>query len=151
VGTDPQRWMGTNYFAKDLNNLAISKWMKTIVKPQKGYVPPPLVGIFARYPYFHNNSIPNLCALMTKPNNRPKTFYQGPSINPKRDFTQNCVGYPTGKNIPNSWKKNKEAFFDTKKPGLRNIGHFKMFLKPDRSEKYNVEDKNDLISFLKTL
>jgi mono/diheme cytochrome c family protein len=59
VDTDPQRSIAMKAFADSLNKLAISKWMKTTVIPQEGYIPPPLVGIWARYPYLHNNSIPN--------------------------------------------------------------------------------------------
>jgi len=151
VGTDPQRWMGTKYFSENLNKLAISKWMKTVVRPQMGYVPPPLVGIFARYPYFHNNSIPNLCALLTIPKNRPTTFIQGPSIDPETDFQAECVGYPVGADIPKEWKKDKSAFFDTTKPGLGNMGHSRMLLNKDGTEKYSQNEKLDIINFLKTL
>ena len=70
------RYQGTKYFAQALNDLKISQYMKTIVQPQKGYVPPPLVGIFARYPYFHNNSIPNLCAIMLPPEQRLKSLFR---------------------------------------------------------------------------
>ena len=81
------------HFADDLNRLAISKWMKTVVIPQEGYVPPPLVGIWARYPYLHNNSIPTLCDLLTPAAKRTKKFYQGTSIDPKTDFDPACVGF----------------------------------------------------------
>jgi mono/diheme cytochrome c family protein len=151
VGTDPARYEGMKYFADDLNKLAISKMMKTVVVPQKGYVPPPLVGIWARYPYFHNNSIPNLCALVTRPELRPKTFVQGPSLNAETDYDFDCVGYPVGQKIPTDWQKDKEAAFNTTKPGLSNMGHFEMFVDDAGNELYSKEDKMDLIEFLKTL
>ena len=151
VGTDPQRYQGMKHFAKRLNDLKISKWMKTTVKPQKGYVPPPLVGIWARYPYLHNNSIPNLCAFLTRAELRPKKFVQGPSNNPETDFTSECVGYPVGKDIPKSWWKDKDAIFDTTKPGLRNIGHTKAFIDKEGNELLTPNQKRELIVFLKTL
>lgn len=151
VGTDPQRWQGTEAFAEALNNLKISKWMKTVVEPQEGYVPPPLVGIWARYPYLHNNSIPNLCALLSAPELRPKTFIQGPANDPESDFTSECVGYPVGNDIPKEWKKERNAYFDTTKPGLSNSGHYKMLLDEQGAEKYTFEEKLDLIEYLKTL
>ncbi|ATH07377.1 hypothetical protein BIY24_05320 [Halobacteriovorax marinus] len=151
VGTDPQRYEGMKYFAQRLNELKISKWMKTTVEPQKGYVPPPLVGIWARYPYFHNNSVPSLCALLSKVEQRPKTFYQGPANDPETDFDSECVGYPVGKNIPSEWKKDRDAFFNTAKAGLRNTGHTKMFLDEKGNELYSPAQKKDLINFLKTL
>lgn len=151
VGTDPQRWMGMNHFAEDLNNLEISKWMETVVEPQEGYVPPPLNGIWARYPYFHNNSIPNLCALLTPPDQRPRVFIQGPSQNPETDFSFDCVGYPTEDEIPSSWWANSSAVFDTNRPGLRNTGHYRMLLDDEGNEKYTPSQKRDLIEYLKTL
>jgi len=151
VGTDPGRYQGMKYFSERLNSLAISKWMKTKVVPQEGYVPPPLVGIFARYPYFHNNSIPNLCALISPPDKRPTVFVQGPSLNAKTDFDFECVGYPVGNKIPLSWWKDETAIYKTAKKGLSNQGHYKMFLKETGEEKYTLAQKMDLIEFLKTL
>lgn len=151
VGTDPQRYQAMKYFADSLNNLAISKWMKTEIVPQMGYVPPPLVGIWARYPYFHNGSIPNLCALLTPPELRPKRFIMGPALDKNTDFDQNCIGYPVGNKIPKHWLLDVEAYMDTSKPGLGNTGHYKMLLDESGKEKYSREEKRDLIEFLKTL
>ena len=151
VGTDPQRYQGIKFFAEALNDLKISRWMMTRVEPQVGYVPPPLDGIWARYPYFHNNSIPNLCALLSPEDTRPKTWIQGPAINKSTDYDIDCVGYPVGDKIPKAWLKGVEAKFDVTKPGLRNTGHTKMLFKEDGAEKFSAEDKKDLIHFLKTL
>mgnify|MGYP003640388425 CR=1 FL=1 len=150
VGTDPQRFEGMVHFAEGLNKLAISKMMKTVVEPQEGYVPPPLVGVFMRYPYFHNNAIPNLCALLTPPDQRPKKFWQGPANDMATDFDFDCVGYPTGDAVPEHFK-NDDAVVDTTKPGQRATGHYKMLLNEDGSEKWSASDKRDLIEFLKTL
>lgn len=151
VGTDPQRYQATKYFASTFNSLAISKWMKTVIEPQVGYVPPPLVGIWARYPYFHNGSIPNLCALFAPERERPKIFIMGPAVNKDTDFDQDCVGYPVGDKIPRRWTLDLEATMDTRKQGLSNRGHRQMFLNPNGSEKFTPSDKQDLIEFLKTL
>lgn len=151
VGTDPQRREGVKAFADALNSLSISKWMKTTVVPQDGYIPPPLVGIWSRYPYLHNNSIPNLCAFLTKPEDRPKIFVQGPALNKETDFDQECVGYPVGNKIPKAWLKDKEATFDARKPGLTNMGHSKAFIGPKGEELLTADDKKNLIHYLKTL
>lgn len=150
VGTDPNRWMATKTFAGGLNRLRISKWMKTVVEPQEGYVPPPLEGVFLRYPYMHNNSIPNLCALMMRPSERPKKFVQGPAEKPE-DYDQDCVGYPVGDKIPQSWWQQRDAIFDTSRPGLRNIGHSKVFYDDEGRSKMSESEKRDLREFLKTL
>ena len=124
---------------------------KTVVVPQEGYVPPPLVGIWARYPYLHNNSIPSLCDLLTPVKKRTKKFYQGTSNNPKTDFNSECVGFPVGKKAPKAWSKVNDALIDTTKPGLQNIGHERMILNEDGSEKFSHIQKMELIEFLKTL
>lgn len=151
VGTDGQRAEGMKAFADSLNSLAISKWMKTTIVPQDGYVPPPLVGIWSRYPYLHNNSIPSLCALLTRPEMRPKTFVQGPAINPATDYDMDCVGYPVGDKIPKAWLADTEATFVAGKEGLSNLGHADMFIGEEGEELLSVEDKGNLIQFLKTL
>ena len=151
VSTDPQRKEGIKAFADSLNKLAISEWMKTKVVPQDGYVPPPLVGVWSRYPYMHNNSIPNLCALLTKPEERPKTFVNGPANNIATDFDQDCVGYPVGEKIPKAWLKDIEATYVVGKGGLSNIGHSKMFIGDNGAELLTPDDKKNLIHFLKTL
>jgi mono/diheme cytochrome c family protein len=151
VGTDPMRYEGIKYFAEALNNLAISKYMKTVVQPQKGYVPPPLDGIWARWPYFHNNSIPTLCELMKPPKKRVKSFYQIPAESKTDDFDMECVGFPLGKNIPKH-RKNKDAFYNTRKSGMSNSGHYqRIFTDGKGNERYTEEQKKDLLMFLKTL
>ena len=151
VGTDPGRYLGMREFADELNKLQISINIKTLVEPQKGYVPPPLEGIWARWPYFHNNSIPNLCALLTPGSLRPKTYYSGKAIDKSRDFDQECVGYPLGEKTPEAWKKNPEYFYDTQREGLSNSGHDQKIFLRDGQEIYSQEQKLELIEFLKTL
>lgn len=151
VGTDPGRYLGMKAFAEDLNRLEISKHLGAKVEIQEGYVPPPLVGIWSRWPYFHNNSIPNLCALLTPSAQRPKTYYSGAAKNKDTDFDQECVGYPLGDKTPVAWTKQKQHLYDTRKEGLSNKGHDdKIFIK-DGKEIFTQADKLDLIEFLKTL
>jgi mono/diheme cytochrome c family protein len=151
VGTDPGRYLGMKEFADDLNRLQISKNLNAVVEPQKGYVPPPLEGIWSRWPYFHNNSVPNLCALLTVASARPKTYVAGKAIDKKRDFDQECVGYPIGDKTPEEWKSNKAYFYDTQREGLSNSGHDERILIRDGKEIYSQAQKSELIEFLKTL
>jgi mono/diheme cytochrome c family protein len=144
VGTDPGRYLGMKEFAEDLNALQISKNIKTVVVPQKGYVPPPLEGIWSRWPYFHNNAIPNLCALLSPPSERPVSYVAGKAINKETDFDQECVGYPLGDRAPESWSLNKDYFYNTKLEGLSNSGH-------TAGINLAKEEKMELIEFLKTL
>ena len=151
VGTDIQRANGMNHFAERLNDLQISQSIQTVVEPQEGYVPPPLVGIWARYPYLHNNSVPTLCDLLSPAAERTAVFWQGPSEDPDVDFDADCVGFPTGEAVPQSWKTAEDALFDTQLPGLSNAGHDSMFVDADGASVFTASDREDLIMFLKTL
>ncbi len=150
VGTDPLRADGMKYFADRLNELAISKTIGTTVKPQPGYVPPPLVGIWARWPYFHNNAAPSLCAVLTRADQRPASYYSGEANDREKDFDQECNGYPLGEATPQSWRK-KEFLFNADKPGLRNTGHDEGIFLNNGVEIFSAADKRAIIQFLKTL
>jgi hypothetical protein len=149
VGTDPNRYLGMKSLEK-LNDLAISKRNNTVIQAQKGYVPPPLVGIWARWPYFHNNSAPSLCAVLTAADKRPKKYYAGNANNPETDFDLHCNGYPLGENTPEAWKK-KAFKYDTRKEGLRNSGHDEGIFLKNGQEILSSEQKLALIQFLQTL
>lgn len=151
VGTDPGRYLGMNEFAADLNRLAISKAIGTVVEPQKGYVPPPLDGIWSRWPYFHNNSAPSLCAVLTAGSKRPVTYVAGPAKNKETDFDSECVGYPLGDKAPAAWKKDPDFLYDSRKEGLSNKGHDEKIFIKDGQEIYTREQKLELVEFLKTL
>jgi mono/diheme cytochrome c family protein len=151
VGTDPGRHRGMRHFAGPLNRLAISRAIETIVEPQQGYVPPPLVGIWARWPYFHNNSAPSLCAVLTRAAERPVRYVSGPAVNPATDYDAECGGYPELAKAPAAWRARSEHVFDTRKPGLGNGGHDEgIFLREGR-EVLTPTQKRAIIEFLKTL
>lgn len=150
VGTDPNRYKGMTGFADRLNELALSQKMGTVVQVQKGYVPPPLVGIWARWPYFHNNSAPSLCVVLTRSEKRPTTYYAGAANDPDRDFDKECNGYPSGLRTPLGWMK-KEFRFDTSLPGLSNMGHDEGIFLSQGKELLTSAQKMSIIEFLKTL
>ncbi len=147
VGTDSHRRLGMRSL-ETLNQLEISKENNTLIRSQKGYVPPPLVGIWARWPYFHNNSVPSLCALLTSGPQRPKIFYAREAIHPKTDFDFACNGYPV--QTAQSAKPDDLAF-DTSREGLSNLGHDQDIFIDGTVERLTPQDKKDLISFLQTL
>jgi len=151
VGTDPQRAVGMEAFADELNALAISAWMETVVEVQDGYVPPPLDGIWARYPYLHNQSVPTLCDLLLPASMRTSSFWMGPSDDAETDFDFDCVGYPTGDHVPSSWMDDPRAHFDTTRPGLSNGGHDAWLTTSDGTPVLSDAERRDLIHFLKTL
>ena len=147
VGTDPYRRQGMHSLER-LNNLQISKDYGITVKAQKGYVPPPLVGIWARWPYFHNNSAPTLCDVLSATPLRAQIYWARPADQPHEDFDPSCNGYP--KNLSED-KKLPQYKFDTNRKGLGNQGHDEgIFLKQGK-EILSSEDKENLIQFLQTL
>jgi hypothetical protein len=150
VGTDPLRYLGMSSL-EQLNELAISQQLGARVVPQLGYVPPPLVGIWARFPYFHNNAAPSLCAVLTRAEDRPPRYYAGEPLDPERDFDFACNGYPGGKATPSAWRADPEALYDTALPGLWNVGHDEGIFLADGVELLSEAEKRDLISFLQTL
>jgi hypothetical protein len=149
IGTDPMRANGMSSL-EQLNDLMISKRNQAVVKVQKGYVPPPLVGIWARWPYFHNNSVPDLCSVLTASVRRPVTFYSGEANSPITDFDSECNGYPLGNKTPPSWKV-KAHLYDTRRAGLGNFGHDEGIISKNGVDVYSLREKRDLIQFLQTL
>ncbi|MGV3623328.1 MAG: hypothetical protein ACO1OB_21085 [Archangium sp.] len=143
VGTSPQRAKGMEAFAASLNQLTVSQWMKTVVEVQTGYVPPPLEGVWARYPYLHNQSVPTLCELLRPASERTQVFYMGDDVDPVVDFDSKCVGFPVADKVPEAWKMDPRRKFDTTIPGLSNQGH--------EVAQLNDGERADLIEFLKTL
>lgn len=151
VGTDMHRAKGMEGLAEGLNRLSISQRHGVVVEVQEGYVPPPLEGIWARWPYFHNNSVPSLCAVLTKASDRPSRFYAGEAENKETDFDSECVGYPAAQKAPAAWKKNAARRVDTTRRGLGNQGHDEGIFLENGREMYTRAQKRALIAFLKTL
>lgn len=150
VGTDSYRRQSMKSLEK-LNRLAISQRQGIQVLSQEGYVPPPLVGIWARWPYFHNNAIPNLCALLTPAQERPRTYFAGPAKDKRKDFDRECNGYPLGQQAPSQWQWLEDSYFDTQIPGLSNSGHDEGIFLENGKELLSAQNKKDLIAFLQTL
>lgn len=148
VGTDPQRRQAMDSLLQ-LNDLQISRDSGIKIVTQPGYVPPPLIGIWARYPYFHNNSAPTLCDVLSPVKMRTKEYLAREAVSLKDDFDQDCNGYPR-KTI---WPADKlsEKFFDTRREGQSNVGHEQMLLNDEGREKLSTQQKEDLIRYLQLL
>jgi hypothetical protein len=142
VDTDPGRATGMAALAPRMNALDVARKYNIVLKATGGYVAPPLDGIWSRYPYLHNRSVPNLCELLKPANARVPRYYVGTTENIATDFDAACVGYPTA-NVPAAWMT-RERLYDSSREGLSNGGH-EIFV--DGSGK----DKRDLIEYLKTL
>ena len=149
VGTDPQRFQGMKSL-ESMNHLHIMKTTQTKIVSQNGYVPPPLVGIWARWPYLHNNSVPTLMDLLTESSQRPKVYYAIEANHQKSDFDFEKNGYPAPDKL-SVHQRRRENLFDTQLEGLSNRGHdVGIFIKNGR-EIFKQSEKQDLIYFLQTL
>lgn len=152
VGTDPNRHLGMEYLLKEFEH--IRKYLLSFgidYEQTKGYVPPPLVGIWSRWPYFHNNSAPSLCAVLTRAELRPVKYVAGPAVDPKTDYDSDCGGYPVVERAPAEWKENKDYWFDTTREGMRNMGHDEGVFLRNGEEIMTQVQKRELVEFLKTL
>lgn len=150
VGTDPNRARGMLSLERALNGLALSRNHDIRIETQNGYVPPPLVGIWARWPYFHNNSAPSLCAVLTRASARPSLYAAVPAEDREQDFDSLCNGYPEYDRVRPEFRQ-EPYLFDTRRDGLRNTGHDEGIFLRDGREVLTSEEKADLILFLQTL
>lgn len=150
VGTDSTRWKGMESLLR-LNDLAISKDNGVKLVIGEGYVPPPLEGIWARWPYFHNNSAPSLCSVLSNEADRPVTYWSGEALDRELDFDFDCNGYPTGDATPSGWSESREHLYDSRRPGLSNRGHDIGILSRNGEDLLSPAEKKALIVFLQTL
>jgi hypothetical protein len=136
LGTDPYRLASWGDKVADrFNGLGGYPWRYTRFRPTSGYVAVPLDGIWARAPYLHNGSVPDLADLLKAPAERPRTFYRGYDVyDPQR------VGFVADGDEARAagWA------LDTSLPGNANGGHRWGTDLPD-------EAKRDLLEYLKTL
>lgn len=150
VGTDPARRRGMASLERALNPLALSVKHGIVLETQGGYVPPPLEGVWARWPYFHNAAAPTLCAVLTRAGERPASYYAGEAVSAATDFDRACNGYPAEDAAPAAWKK-PELRFDSAKEGLSREGHDEGIFLENGVEILSSADKADLVRFLQTL
>ena len=145
IGTDPVRLEALT--AKD--RLAYgSSWFayfgehKVLAEPG-GYVAPPLDGIWASAPYFHNGSVPTLWHLL-HPAARPAVWKQADGVG----YDQRRVGLEVTEYsaLPATIRTPAEArqYFNTTRFGKSNQGH----LFP---EELSEEEKQAVLEYLKTL
>tara|TARA_Y100000768_G_scaffold384729_1_gene369347 strand:+ start:263 stop:1624 length:1362 start_codon:yes stop_codon:yes gene_type:complete len=120
---------------------------------RRGYVAPRLWGIWSRFPYLHNASVPTLMDLLSPGSTRPVVFDLNDAGERER-FDEQNLGLKVNRD-KKSWKykmmayqakKGKRSIYDTSRDGHGNQGHEFKFYKD-----LTLEDKKDLIEYLKTL
>ncbi len=107
-----------------------------------GYVAPPLDGIWASAPYFHNGSVPTLWHLL-HPESRPVVWKRSSDGYDERRVgleVEERAAMPAGKLPP----VERRRHFDTTKPGKSAAGH-------DYPDQLSEEEKTAVLEYLKTL
>jgi hypothetical protein len=109
-----------------------------------GYVAPPLDGVWASAPYFHNGSVPTVYGVLTA-EARPKYFRR---VGGAKEYDAKNLGLmvetliaPAPKDAPGEARR---RVVDTTLPGLSNQGHPFGF-------KLGEKEKRQVIEYLKTL
>lgn len=144
VGTDPVR---LNALTNEARRRLQESWMShygrdPVVIDPVGYVAPPLHGIWATAPYFHNGSVPTLWHVL-HPDQRPIVWKRTENGYDRSRVGLEIAAYgrlPDGIRRPSV----KRQFFDTRRRGKSAAGH--RF--PDRLKE---EEKRAVLEYLKTL
>jgi mono/diheme cytochrome c family protein len=148
VGTDPNRHRGIEAaYGKAYTESWFGK--EDPPKPLRmtdGYQAPPLDGIWATAPYFHNGSVPTLDGVLNS-KARPKRFTRSFKTG-EADYDKAKVGWkvtelrdpPDGK-LP---AIEQRKIYDTSKPGRSNGGH-------TYGDDLTDEERAQVIEYLKTL
>ena len=146
VGTDNLLATGGGQFAQAYVDWFDGSFYGAIahLDPQPGYYAPPLDGIWATAPYFHNGSVPTLEAVLDSPN-RPKYFVR--STTPT-DYDVAAMGWKfaaqsTGQDAESDPNKRK-LIYDTTKLGYGSGGH-------TYGDALSSDDRAAVLEYLKTL
>lgn len=143
IGTDPVRWRALSpSYRKRYGESWLADYGKarTIAEPE-GYVAPPLSGIWASAPYFHNGSVPTLRGVLD-PDLRPEIW-----IRENREMQQADVGLTVRElsEIPAGLSTaERRRYFDSRKFGKGNGGH-------DFGQHLSRRQQDQLLEYLKTL
>lgn len=111
-------------------------------EPPDGYVAPPLDGVWASAPYFHNGSVPTLWHVL-HPDERPVVWKRSPTGYDERHVgleIEAAADLPPGKIT----SAERRRWFDTRKPGKSAAGH-------DFPEALTDPEKSAVLEYLKTL
>jgi mono/diheme cytochrome c family protein len=147
VKTDFDRLaVGTPEFFELINTSPLNDIMK-YKYTSPGYFAPRLDGIWSRFPYLHNASIPNLYQLLLPEDQRVK-FFSLQDSGEKYRFDQQKIGLSLPsldelKRFENR-KGLSRSIYDTRRVGHSNRGH-------NFTSKMTDEDRYSLIEYLKTL
>lgn len=147
IGTDPVRLRaltqeGRRKYARSwFAHAGEADQQDTVIDPD-GYVAPPLDGVWASAPYFHNGSVPTLWGVL-HPDQRPDVWRPV-----SQELDQNKMGLTVEAvdAVPPELDDPivRRSFFDTRKFGKSNQGH-------DFVDVLDAGEKRAVLEYLKTL
>lgn len=151
IGTDPTRFNNIGpKFAEAYNRswfAAEGGWLlgSQPIRATKGYQSPPLDGIWATAPYFHNGSVPTLEGVLNT-EARPTRFTRSFGT-AEADYDKDRVGWKVSE-PPAGYEKlpafERRKVYDTAQPGRGNGGH-------EYGDALSDADRRAVIEYLKTL
>ena len=125
-----------------LNQSWLSRYGQDPVVESPGrYLAPPLNGVWASAPYFHNGSVPTLWHVLN-PQNRPEIWKRT-----ENGYDQSHIGLEvqTYSKMPEGLSRmQKRLYFDTSQFGKSAAGH-------DYPDELTIEQKKAVLEYLKTL
>lgn len=147
IGTDPVRLKaltvaGRQKYARSWFAHAGEQGQHQTVVDPDGYVAPPLDGVWASPPYFHNGSVPTLWHVLN-PKQRPTIWRP---ISQEMDSQRIGLTIEVVGEVPSTEKDDviRRSYFDTRKFGKSNRGH-------DFPESLTETEKTAMLEYLKTL
>jgi hypothetical protein len=146
VGTDPVMVVSSSPYAQRFVDWFNSSFFGQAARlqPEKGYIAPPLDGIWATAPFLHNGSVPSMAALLDS-KTRP-TYWTAP--HPATTYDQAAMGFEfTALDHGQAMESDpniKKTIYDTTLLGYGNGGH-------TYGDALSSADRAALIEYLKTL
>ncbi len=148
IGTDPKRFenIGERFgHAYNASWFAHERPEPKPVRATVGYQAPPLDGVWATAPYFHNGSVPTLDGVLNS-GARPKVFTRSFRTD-EADYDRTKVGWkvtevaPPGPGVSGHERR---KVYDTTQPGRSNSGH-------TYGDDLSPDERRAVIEYLKTL
>ncbi len=140
VGTDPLR--AENFTNTEASVINTSWFGETPMTATGKYMAPPLTGIWARAPYFHNGSVPTLKAVLDS-SIRPTFWKRTGSGADDFDFDEVGWRYTPKDSGGNRATIAGRKIYDTTQDGLSNSGH-------TFGDALTSQQRDDVIEYLKT-
>jgi hypothetical protein len=141
IGTDPIR--AERFTAVEAGALDASWFGDPPFEATGGYLAPPLVGIWARAPYFHNGSVPDLVGVLD-PSERPPIWRRIEREGSDYDPARVGLRYELVSSAPDPNTRDGRLVYDTGREGMSNRGH-------DFAASLSAEQRADLLEYLRSL